>query len=110
MAARRIKVCCPSLETFVYRCLRVEEDDLEVFFDMVRSRSRAESPADDHDDPWRCLRYVRFLWAIGPHPLTSAYEDDVHDIKAGGIDLEVIPGARQDKFEESLRAQRNSHD
>ncbi|KAJ7765923.1 hypothetical protein DFH07DRAFT_1058816 [Mycena maculata] len=95
-----IESVAPSLETFVYCCLEVEEDDLEVFFRMVRSRSRAEPPAGDND-PWRCLRYVRIFWVIGPHPPASAYEDDVRDIKAEGIDLEVIPGASQDKFEEN---------
>ncbi|KAF7350417.1 hypothetical protein MVEN_01346700 [Mycena venus] len=101
-AAPSIMVCCPNLESFVYRCVKVEtEDDLDMFFTMVRSRSRTHSPPDDH--PWRRLCHVRFLWILGPHLLNSPYEDDVRDIKSEGVDLELIPHARADQFKKSLR-------
>ncbi|KAJ7501141.1 hypothetical protein B0H11DRAFT_1993791 [Mycena galericulata] len=97
VAARSVNVCCPSLETFVYSCWRVETDDLGPFFDMVRSRMhRAELPPGD-DDSWRCLRYIRFFGGSGPHPPASAYEGDVRDIKARGVDLKVVAGANSDE-------------
>ncbi|KAF8200419.1 hypothetical protein K438DRAFT_1965882 [Mycena galopus ATCC 62051] len=102
-AAPSIMVCCPNLESFVYRCWTVETvDDLDTFFTMVRSRSRTHSPPDDH--PWRRLRHVRLLfWKLGPHTPTSSYEDDVRNIKSEGVDLEWMRSARADEFKKSLR-------
>ncbi|KAJ7208979.1 hypothetical protein GGX14DRAFT_453716 [Mycena pura] len=101
-AAPSIKVCCPNLESFVYRCVVLDtEDDLDVFFNMVRSRSHTHSPPDDY--PWRRLCHVRLHWRFGLHTLTSASEDNIRDIKSEGVDLELIPPVSADDFKKSLR-------
>ncbi|KAK6981599.1 hypothetical protein R3P38DRAFT_3293698 [Favolaschia claudopus] len=79
---------CPQLEAFIYSCLVAPSEDMEAFFDMVKTRI-GSADRKEGEEGERCLRYVRYFWGINPYPERSSYEEDVRNLRSGGLDIEL---------------------
>ncbi|KAK7036393.1 hypothetical protein R3P38DRAFT_3263749 [Favolaschia claudopus] len=92
---------CPQLEAFVYSCFVAPSEDMEAFFEMVKTRI-CSAERKEGEEGERCLRYVRYFWGINPYPERSSYEEEVRDLRAGGLDIELTQSGL-DAFDEITR-------